>query len=179
MRKFLTVAMLGAFMLLASCNKLRSYGSSDNYDTSDSVQVAEFVDELTNPHLMDVAEVLTLKQSMLEKAQIDSVFVSMTDDTLRNVVAVLAKDKTLKNGFTKKDIIDEYQRCRRVYDNLPTTASVDKNATDLGQRRDSGNNIIGNNGGSDRIISTSYSFRTDTIGGKPVKIRIQTIESYE
>ena len=173
------MSLLAATMLLfVSCDK---FGKStiDNYDTADSAQVAEYVDGLTNPHLMDIAEVLELKQSMLEKAQVDSVFVNMTDDTLRNVVAVLAKDKTLKNGFTKKDIIEEYRRCRRVYDNLPGQNSVDLTSTDLGDRHDSGNTIANNTSSPDRVISTSYSFRTDTIAGKPVKIRIQTIESYE
>ena len=59
-----------------------------------------------------------------------------------------------------------------VYNNLPksTTApvnTVDKSATDLGSRHDS------------NVISTSYNYRTDTINGKPVKIRITTTESYE
>lgn len=174
-------------MLLVSCNQFGSCSPGDNYDTSDSAQVAEFVNELTNPHLMDIAEVLTLKQSMLEKASVDSVFLSMTDDTLKNVVAVLAKDKNLKNGFTKKDIIEEYLRCRRIYDNLPvnttsandTSKTVDKSATDLGTRQSDGMASLSNNSSPDRIISTSYSFRTDTIAGKPIRVRIQTIESYE
>ena len=174
MRKFLMfLTLLLSIVLCSSCNKL-GIGNSDNYDTSDSAMVAEYVGELTNPHLMDVAEVLTLKQSMLEKQSVDSQFVSIPDNVLRNIVSVLSKDPKFKDGFTKHNIIDEYGRCRRIYDNLPkdaptvqdTAKSVDKTGTDLGSRPTG-------------VISNSYSFRTDTIQGKPVRIKIQTIESYE
>ena len=179
MRKFLIVAILGAMTLLVSCDKFGVKSPGDNYDTSDSAQVAEFVNSIVNPQLMSVEEVLSLKNNMLEKQSIDSAFLALDNDLISTVTAVLLKKK---QTVTKKDILEEYRRCSDVYNNLPkanSTKDVDKSATDLGQRQDSGNATANNTSSPDRIISTSYSFRTDTIAGKPVKIRIQTIESYE
>lgn len=176
--KFLMLA-LGALMVLTSCNKLGINSSpGDNYDTSDSAQVAEYVNRAVNPSIMDITEALSLKQQMLEKQSIDSAFVSLSDATIRNVASVLLK----KNSFIhKKDIIDEYQRCQNVYDNLPTDTkanAVDKTATDLGTRQ-SGGNDSADPASSSNVISNNFSFRTDTIAGKPIRVKIQTIESYE
>lgn len=179
MRKFLIVAILGAMTLLVSCDKFGAKSPGNNYDTSDSAQVAEFVNSIVNPQLMSVEEVLSLKNNMLEKQSIDSAFLALDNDLISTVTTVLLKKK---QTVTKKDILEEYRRCSDVYDNLPkanSTKDVDKSSTDLGQRRDSGNIAVNNTGSTNRIISTSYRFRTDTIAGKPVKIRIQTIESYE
>lgn len=167
MRKFLIVAMLAVNMLLVSCNKLGINPSGDNYDTSDSACVAEFVNSVTDPQLMSVDEALSLKSHMLEKQSIDSAFLALDDATINNVTTVLLKKhKTV----SKKDIVDEYNRCNDVYINLPTknvTQKIDPVNTDIGNKRDTG------------IISTSYNFRTDTINGKPVRIRITTTEAYE
>lgn len=180
MRKLLSLMLVAAMgiILLGSCERLGIKSPGDNYDTSDSVQVAEYVNHAVNPSIMDIAEALSLKQQMLEKQSIDSAFVSLSDATIRNVVSVLLK----KNSFIhKKDIIDEYRRCQNVYDNLPTDTkanAVDKTATDLGTRQ-SGGNDSANPLGSSNVISNNFSFRTDTIAGKPVRVKIQTIESYE
>ena len=179
MRKLLSLMLLFAtVVILVSCKQLGINSPGDNYDTSDSVQVAEYVNRAVNPSIMDVTEALSLKQQMLEKQSIDSAFISLSDATIRNVVSVLLK----KNSFIyKKDIIDEYRRCQNVYDNLPTDTkvnTVDKTATDLGTRQSEGNDIT-NPVGTSNVISNNFSFRTDTIAGKTVRVKIQTIESYE
>ena len=178
MRKFLIVAFLGVVLLtLTGCDRFR--GAIDNYDSADSAQVAEFVNSISNPQLMSVEEILTLKQSMLEKQGIDSAFLSLDDDLMETVSTVLLKRN---KSVTKKDIVEEYRRCMDVYDNLPKDKShnkVDLKATDLGNRRDTTFPASSSNSGTNDIISTSYSFRTDTVNGKPVRIRIQKIESYE
>ena len=167
MRKFLIVAILGALMLLVSCDKFGVGSPGDNYDTGDSAQVAEFINSVVNPQLMSVEEALSLKENMLEKQSIDSAFLALDNDLISTVTTVLLKKK---HTVTKKDILEEYRRCSDVYNNLPkpnSTKTVDTSSTDLGSRRDTG------------IISTSYNYRTDTINGKPVKIRITTTEAYE
>ena len=163
-----------------SCDRLKGLNSpGDNYDTSDSAQVAEFVNSITNPQLMSVEEVLSLKNNMLEKQSVDSAFLALDNGIINNVTTVLLKkNKTI----TKKDILDEYRRCSDVYNNLPKSTasnSVDKTGTDLGTRQDSNISTTNSNSSPNNIISTSYSYRTDTINGKPIKIRIQKIESYE
>lgn len=167
MRKFLIVAILGALTLLVSCDKFGVKSPGDNYDTSDSAQVAEFINSVVNPQLMSVEEALSLKENMLEKQSIDSAFLALDNDLISTVTTVLLKKK---HTVTKKDILEEYRRCSDVYNNLPkpnSTKTVDTSSTDLGSRHDTG------------IISTSYNYRTDTINGKPVKIRITTTEAYE
>lgn len=179
MRKLLSLMLLFATIaILVSCKQLGINSPGDNYDTSDSAQVAEYVNHAVNPSIMDIAEALSLKQQMLEKQSIDSVFVSLSDATIRNVASVLLK----KNSFIhKKDIVEAYRANSNIYDNLPTDAkanAVDKTATDLGTRQ-SGGNDSANPTGSSNVISNNYSFRTDTIAGKPIRVKIQTIESYE
>lgn len=179
MRKFLIVAILGALTLLVSCDKFGVKSPGDNYDTSDSAQVAEFINSVVNPQLMSVEEALSLKSNMLEKQSIDSAFLALDNNLISTVTTVLLKKK---QTVTKKDILEEYRRCSDVYNNLPkpnTENTVDKTATDLGTRRDSGIASSNNNSSTNNVISTSYSFRTDTVNGKPVRIRIQKIESYE
>lgn len=171
------VAVMG-IILLGSCERLGISSPGDNYDTSDSAMVAEYVTSVVNPSVMDVTEALSLKKSMLEEQAIDSAFLSLSDNTIRNVVTVLLK----KNSFVKKkDIVEAYRANSNIYDNLPTdpkASSVDKTATDLGTRQNNKNDSS-NFCGRDNIISNSYSFRTDTVAGKPIRVKIQTIESYE
>lgn len=180
MRKLLSlmpVAVMGT-ILLGSCERLGIKSPRDNYDTSDSAQVAEYVNRAVNPSIMDITEALSLKQQMLEKQSIDSAFVSLSDATIKNVASVLLK----RNSFIKKkDIVEAYRANKNIYDALPTDTQanvVDKTATDLGTRQ-SGGNDSANPPGSSNVISNNFSFRTDTIAGKLVRVKIQTIESYE
>ena len=181
MRKLLSLMLLVAAigtMFLMSCNKLGVSSPGDNYDTSDSAMVAEYVSSVVNPTMLDVTEALSLKKSMLEEQSIDSAFLSLPDNTIRNVVTVLLKKNT---AIHKKDIVEAYRANKSIYDNLPTdpkVTTVDKIATDLGSRQQSKTDST-TPGGTGNIISNSYSFRTDTVAGKPVRIKIQTIESYE
>ena len=181
MRKLLSLMLLVAtvgIMFLASCDKFGVKSPGDNYDTADSVQVAEYVTSVVNPTMLDVTEALSLKNHMLEAQAIDSAFLSLPDNTIKNVVTVLLK----KNSFVrKKDIVEAYRANKSIYDNLPTdtkATTVDKSATDLGSRQQTKTDST-TPGGTGNIISNSYSFRTDTVAGKPVRIKIQTIESYE
>ena len=180
MRNLLSLMLLTAMgiILLGSCERLGISSPGDNYDTSDSAMVAEYVTSVVNPSVMDVTEALSLKKSMLEEQAIDSAFLSLSDNTIKNVVTVLLK----KNSFVKKkDIVEAYRANSNIYDNLPTdpkASNVDKTATDLGTRQNNKNDLS-NPGGHDNVISNSYSFRTDTIAGKPIRVKIQTIESYE
>lgn len=171
MRKHLGVLLLAicALFTMFSCKNFSF--NRDNYDTAnDSAMIAEYVNSVTNPQLADVNEALSLKQSMIEKLDIDSAFLKMPDNTITNVVSVLSKEHPV---FYKEDIVKEYRRCRQVYDNLPkeNATNVDLAATDLGTRPDKQIR--------DSVIRTTYNYRTDTINGKPVKVQIKTVESYE
>lgn len=180
MRKLLSLMLVAAMgiILLGSCEHLGIKSPGDNYDTSDSAMVAEYVTSVVNPTMLDVTEALSLKNRMLEQQATDSAFLSLSDNTIRNVITVLLKKNTV---IRKKDIVEAYLANKSIYDNLPSDAKVsdvDKTATDLGVRQNNKNDSS-NPGGASNVISNSYSFRTDTVAGKPVRVKIQTIESYE
>lgn len=180
MRKLLSLMLVAAMgiILLGSCERLGIKSPGDNYDTSDSVNWAEYVNSVVNPTMLDVTEALSLKNRMLEQQAIDSAFLSLPDNTIRNVVTVLLKKNTI---IRKKDIVEAYRANKSIYDNLPSDTKaldVDKTATDLGTRQSGGNDSTDPTSSSN-VISNNFSFRTDTIAGKPVRVKIQTIESYE
>ena len=181
MRRLLSLMLVAAIgiILLGSCERLGIKSPGDNYDTSDSVNWAEYVNSVVNPTMLDVTEALSLKKSMLEEQAIDSAFLSLSDNTIKNVVTVLLK----KNSFVKKkDIVEAYRANSNIYDNLPTdpkASNVDKTGTDLGTRQDTGLTSANNGGNTNRVLSNSYSYRTDTVNGQPIRVRIQKIETYE
>ena len=172
--KFLGVyllAALGAIVLLISCDKLSHVGPN-NYDVAnDSIKIAQLIEDFDNPQFSSVAEIVEYRKEVKSIEDIDSVFFSMNSSTIQNVASVLFKKNTT---VKKKDVVEEYKRCRNVYDNLPTSnidtttkaedGPIDKTTTDLSGRRPN---------------KTTINFRTDTIDGKPVKIMIRTEETYE
>ena len=163
--KFLMLALI-AILSLVSCKNGWPYDHKDNYDTSDSAMVAEYVNSVTNPSIMDAREALSLKSRLIDQQVIDSLFIALPNSTIENVVSVLQKKTSI---IHKKDIVEEYLRCKDVYNGLPVKnvpiEPVDKTGTDLGTK--------------DSVFLTKYSFRTDTINGKIVRVKIKTEESYE
>ena len=165
--KMLGVLLLaGLLMAITSC---RHNPFSSNYDSADSAQVAQFVESCQNPDLMSVPEVIELQNQMLEIAKVDSAFKAMSTKELTDVSSVLLKKRIY---VRKKDIVEEFRLHKDIYENLPTTESAQNDKEQILQASDLGNR-------HDSVFSTSYKFRTDTINGKPVRIKIKTEESYE
>lgn len=166
-----TVATMFAVMLFLSCDNWPRSGP-DNYDVADTLTIAEQIDVVMNPQFTTVEEVILYRHDAMENHQIDSLFESIDETTLRNVCHVLLRKNA---SITKKSIVEEYQANAGVYNNLPLSKAdstskrneVNLNATDLGNKRNDSD-----------IILTSYSYRTDTINGKPVKIKIKKEEYY-
>lgn len=165
----LMLAAVGVFTL-TSCNNWPS-SNPDNYDTADSVTVAQQIEAAINPQFTTVQDFVQFRDQVIADLKIDSAFLAMPEQILTNVASVVIKTHGV---VTKKAVVEEYRANSAVYDNLPkSTASsndtaneVDRTATDLGDRRESD------------VISTSYSYRTDTVDGKPVKVQIKKEESY-
>jgi hypothetical protein len=161
-------------IVIYSCKNGTVVNPLDSYDTVDTAQVAQLIEDWMNPSLYSVEEVLTLHQEMINADSIDKAFTSIPTPIVKNVATVLLKNPNYKS-IKKKDIIGEFRQHKNIYINIPsatiqtkdTVKPVDLNATDLGNRR------------GNKIISTAYSYRTDTINGKPVRIQIKTEESYE
>lgn len=164
----LIVAVMFCFI---SCDKWPRSGT-DNYDVADTLTVAEQIDAVLNPTFSNVVEVITYRNMLQEGYLVDSIFEVLPEPTLQNVCAVILKKNA---ALTKESIVKEYRANRTVYDNLPTpnvsskpdSSKVDLAATDLGPRQE-----------KEDVISTSYSYRVDTINGQPKKIKIKKEESY-
>ena len=172
--KFLGVYLLtaiGALALLTSCDRLQH--RPDNYDVAnDSIKIAEAVDAVINPQFISVMDIVEYRENHNAQLEIDSVFFSLPSSTIQNVASVLFKSN--RDAITKKDIVEEFKRCRNVYEKLPANdiskpdsfakmQSVDRTGTDLGNR------------------SSKMTRKTqDTvINGKPMKVIIETTETYE
>lgn len=135
----------------------------------DSIASAKIAD-YTNPVFNSTEELLSFRDFYVDDKQLDDVFVQLPEQIIQNVAGVCIS----KNGnVSKRELVLEYLDNQDVYNNLPNVKGadnhaqpVDTTATDLGDKRDN-------------IISTSYRYRTDTVNGKPVKIRVTTEEKIE
>lgn len=164
-------AMLIATIAILSMASCKNWPTScpKNYDTADSTKIAQgYIDAIVNPKFVTVQDIIQFQQQTNENFTADSIFRVMSEQALINVATVIIKKQ---GSLTKNSLVDEYRANRSVYDNLPANSTtltnvpqkVDLTATDLGNRR---------------IISTSYSYRTDTIDGVARKIQIKKEESY-
>lgn len=156
---FLFVALLSIVLCTVSCDRLPHVSYDNPGVGKDSVRIAEAVQNITNPQFTTLNEVIEFRTCHRESQAIDSIFFSLPESVLQNVVTVLLKKNYA--SITKKDIIEEFEQHKDVYSNINTTSINVKNDS------------------TKKIISTSYSYRTDTINGKPTRISIKTEESYE
>lgn len=165
---FLALLAIAITTTLLSCDKVSKY-----YDTEQSTEQVEQIAAEPNLVFETVGDLIDYKFAQCEEYSVDSTFRAMSTTVLTNVGEVVLK----KNGnITKKSIVEEYRANRSIYDNLPNSTqiqstnaatTVDLGSTDLGSKRE-----------EDDIISTSYSYRTDTVNGKVRKIQIKKEEKY-
>ena len=151
-RGVILVLMTMFTIALSSCDSVKNHFAQ--HDSVDSTFVADYVNNYTNPQMFSVDEAWTLKALIEQKMDIDNVFVSMSDEVIENVVAVLLKRQP--EGVYKLDIVNEYLMHRDIYDNLPKSqnatlemepSKIDRTGTDLGNRPD-----------------TAMKFKVDTAG---------------
>ncbi len=83
--------------------------------------VSNALDSIVNPRLNTTKDVFELQNRLLTNAYIDSVFMSMKQETLENVASVCLKRLHV---VTKDDIVSEYIKNRSIYDNLPPNSSA-------------------------------------------------------
>lgn len=176
--KFLGVLLLGVFVLstMTSCHGRFPWSDREleRYDSVDSTFIASTVEEAINPVFIDIASMLEARAADIADQSVDSLWLTLPDNILKDVASVL-----IKKGIpvTKRTLIEEYRQHTSVYDNLPppsntsstsadTKSTVDLSSTDLSARQD------------DSVFQTSYKYRTDTVKGHPVKVLIKTEESY-
>jgi len=131
--------------------------------------------ELTNPTFNTVDEAVIAQNTYIDGKSIDSTFYSLKPSTLKRVADVCIN----KNGFAdKKAIVGEYLKNISVYSNMsdsvaPPASKDDKSATDSG-----GSDVTKDNGSDGKVFSTEYSYHTDTVDGKPVRVQTKVEKSY-
>ena len=166
-------ALLGAVVSVVGL-QIYDHVSKQSVDGSgiemlmDSIASAKIAD-YANPVFNSTDELLSFRDFYVDDKQLDDVFVQLPEQIIQNVAGVCIS----KNGsVSKRELVLEYLDNQDVYNNLPNVKAdnpaqpVDTTATDLGDKRNN-------------IISTSYRYRTDTVNGKPVKIRVTTEEKIE
>lgn len=131
MKKFIKYLMsffLGALILAGSgmCQSCRDHRPRIPIDDE------EFQEKLDKylPSAMqnmysfeDVTDVMLYKQERSAQHFIDSVFISMSDQEVANVVTVLKKEQPNRSRFGVSDIVYEYRAGQRIYSNLPDPSS--------------------------------------------------------
>lgn len=132
--------------------------------------------DMANPTFNTVDEAVIAQDTYIDGMSVDSVFYSLKPSTLKRVADVAIN----KNGFTdKKGIVGEYLKNKDVYLNMSETIAPaastkdDKSATEGG-----GLGVTKDSGPGDKVFSTEYSYHTDTVDGKPVKVQTKVEKSY-
>ena len=118
---FMGACMLtGIGVVCQSCDQMTK--QHHYWSTEDSETVCQIVAE-NIPIIMqsayqfdDVTDAICYKQERERQLKVDSVFASLPDQTIANVVSVLSKRRARLSVST---IVGEYQMNRSVYDGLP------------------------------------------------------------
>ena len=90
-------------------------------EESSSETAYQAVEDLVNPSLGCVKDVVDFHSTLTSNMEIDSIFMALPETVIIDVSSVLLKKMS---PITKKDIVDEYNRNRAIYDNLPKDATV-------------------------------------------------------
>lgn len=85
------------------------------------VEVA--LDSIVNPVFMSYSDVIECQKTLKTNMFVDSVFMTMPPDIIKNVYSVVSKKI---NYVQKSDIVGEFLSNRQIYDNLPPPAPDDK-----------------------------------------------------
>ena len=161
MKKFVIVlaAILTVIACVTSCDKAKELVNTEE-------KTVETIEEYLNPTFDDVNVLLTYRDVLSKEHQMDSIFLSLPEPVLKNVVTVLLN----KYGeTTREDVVNEYVKNKEIYDNLrtpPLPSTTEAN--------DSADKII--NGlvqeSHQKTRAVMYEFKDSIINGKKVRIKI-------
>lgn len=108
----LIMFIVAATML--SCNYVKQTKSEIRHD--DSLMVSKMMQEIDNPTFTDCSDVIEFQRSEGQWRHQDSVFFSIPEKVMRDVVSVLEKSG---EPLTKMSISNEFEMNKHVYLNLP------------------------------------------------------------
>ena len=103
---------------LISCDQT---GPRFLHPAPDKAAIQVCLDSIVNPVFTTTSDVFELQKQLKTNAFIDSVFLSLPPDVLKNVSTVVLK-KLYR--VTKDDIVGEFLTNRQIYDNLPPPDST-------------------------------------------------------
>lgn len=106
--------MLIVAATMSSCNHLRQTKREIKHD--DSLMVLRMMQDIDNPTFADYSDALTYQMTEGQWRHQDSVFFSIPEKVMRDVVSVLEKSG---EPITKGSISREFEVNKHVYMNLP------------------------------------------------------------
>ena len=106
--------MLILVATVSSCDYVKQTKSEIKHD--DSLMVSKMMQDIDNPTFIDCSDVIEFQRSEGQWRHQDSVFFSIPEKVMRDVVSVLEKSG---KPLTKMSISNEFEMNKRVYLNLP------------------------------------------------------------
>ena len=106
--------MLIAAFTVSSCDYVKQTKSEIKHD--DSLMVSKMMQDIDNPTFTDCSDVIEFQRSEGQWRHQDSVFFSIPEKVMRDVVSVLEKSG---KPLTKMSISNEFEMNKHVYLNLP------------------------------------------------------------
>lgn len=106
--------MLIVAATVSSCDYVKQTKSEIKHD--DSLMVSKMMQDIDNPTFTDCSDVIEFQRSEGQWRHQDSVFFSIPEKVMRNVVSVLEKSG---KPLTKMSISNEFEMNKHVYLNLP------------------------------------------------------------
>ena len=106
--------MLIAAIAVSSCDYVKQTKGEIRHD--DSLMVSKMMQEIDNPTFANCSDVIEFQRSEGQWRHQDSVFFSIPEKVMRDVVSVLEKSG---KPLTKMSISNEFEMNKHVYLNLP------------------------------------------------------------
>ena len=106
--------MLIVATTVSSCDYVKQTKSEIRHD--DSLMVSKMMQEIDNPTFTDYSDAIEFQRSEGQWRHQDSVFFSIPEKVMRDVVSVLEKSG---KPVTKMSISNEFEMNKHVYMNLP------------------------------------------------------------
>ena len=116
--------MLIVAATMSSCDYVKQTKSEIKHD--DSLMVSKMMQDIDNPTFTDCSDVIEFQRSEGQWRHQDSVFFSIPEKVMRDVVSVLEKSG---KPLTKMSISNEFEMNKHVYLNLPDKPDVYKAIT--------------------------------------------------
>ena len=116
--------MLIAVITVSSCDYVKQTKSEIRKD--DSLMVFKMMQEIDNPTFTDYSDAIEFQRSESKWRHQDSVFFSIPEKIMRDVVSVLEKSG---KPVTKMGIANEFEMNKHVYLNLPDKPDLYKAIT--------------------------------------------------